>query len=92
MKNEIFDNFEWADIVIKSAAVADYKPKEYSKDKIKNPIYLQRNRDRQMFFRFFYLFRHLKSYFIDAAFFHPLFRRVVLCLNSCKENTLEFYV
>ena len=35
MKNEIFDNFEWADIVIKSAAVADYKPKEYSKDKIK---------------------------------------------------------
>ena len=58
----------------------------------KNPIYLQRNRDRQMFFRFFYLFRHLKSYFIDAAFFHPLFRRVVLCLTSCKENTLEFYV
>ena len=35
MKNEIFDNFEWADRVIKSAAVADYKPKEYSKDKIK---------------------------------------------------------
>ena len=25
MKNEIFNNFEWADIVIKSAAVADYK-------------------------------------------------------------------
>ena len=35
MKNEIFNNFEWADIVIKSAAVADYKPKEYSKEKIK---------------------------------------------------------
>ena len=35
MKNEIFHNFEWADIVIKSAAVADYKPKEYSKEKIK---------------------------------------------------------
>lgn len=35
MKNEVFNNFEWADIVIKSAAVADYKPKEYSKEKIK---------------------------------------------------------
>ena len=35
MKNEIYDNFEWADIVIKSAAVADYKPKEYSQEKIK---------------------------------------------------------
>ena len=35
MKNKIFNNFEWADIVIKSAAVADYKPKEYSKEKIK---------------------------------------------------------
>ncbi len=35
MKNEIFNNFEWADIVIKSAAVADYKAKEYSKEKIK---------------------------------------------------------
>ena len=35
MKNEIFNNFEWADIVIKSAAVADYKPKEYSEEKIK---------------------------------------------------------
>lgn len=35
MKNEIFNNFDWADIVIKSAAVADYKPKEYSKEKIK---------------------------------------------------------
>ena len=35
MKNEILEYFEWADIVIKSAAVADYKPKEYSKEKIK---------------------------------------------------------
>lgn len=35
MKNEILEKFEWADIVIKSAAVADYKPKEYSKEKIK---------------------------------------------------------
>lgn len=35
MKKEILQNFKWADIVIKSAAVADYKPKEYSKEKIK---------------------------------------------------------
>ena len=35
MKNEILEYFEWADIVNKSAAVADYKPKEYSKEKIK---------------------------------------------------------
>lgn len=35
MKNEIFNYYEWADIVIKSAAVADYKPKEYSNQKIK---------------------------------------------------------
>ena len=35
MKNEILQYFEWADIVIKSAAVADYKPKEYSEEKIK---------------------------------------------------------
>ena len=35
MKNEILEYFEWADIVIKSAAVADYKPKEYSKETIK---------------------------------------------------------
>ena len=34
MKKEILQNFKWADIVIKSAAVADYKPKEYSKEKI----------------------------------------------------------
>lgn len=35
MKKEILQNFKLADIVIKSAAVADYKPKEYSKEKIK---------------------------------------------------------
>lgn len=35
MKNAIVDNFDWADIVIKSAAVADYKPKNYSDKKIK---------------------------------------------------------
>ena len=35
MINEILQYFEWADIVIKSAAVADYKPKEYSEEKIK---------------------------------------------------------
>lgn len=35
MKNEILKYFDWADIVIKSAAVADYKPKEYSTEKIK---------------------------------------------------------
>lgn len=35
MKAEIINNYEWADIVIKSAAVADYKPKDYSNKKIK---------------------------------------------------------
>ena len=35
MRKEILQNFKWADIVIKSAAVADYKPKEYSKEKLK---------------------------------------------------------
>lgn len=35
MKKEILDKFDWADIVIKSAAVADYKVKEYSTEKIK---------------------------------------------------------
>ena len=38
MKKEILQNFKWADIVIKSAAVADYKPKEYSKEKIKKGV------------------------------------------------------
>ena len=35
MKNAILDNYNNSDIVIKSAAVADYKIKEYSKEKIK---------------------------------------------------------
>lgn len=35
MKNEVIKRFDDADIVIKSAAVADYKPKNYSNQKIK---------------------------------------------------------
>lgn len=35
MKSEVMKQFEHADIVIKSAAVADYKPKNYSAQKIK---------------------------------------------------------
>ena len=35
MKNEVIKKFDDADIVIKSAAVADYKPKNYSSQKIK---------------------------------------------------------
>ncbi|WP_300383972.1 bifunctional phosphopantothenoylcysteine decarboxylase/phosphopantothenate--cysteine ligase CoaBC [Clostridium sp.] len=35
MKNEVLKYYEKSDIVIKSAAVADYKSKEYSKEKIK---------------------------------------------------------
>lgn len=35
MKEAIFENYDDSDIVIKSAAVADYKIKNYSKDKIK---------------------------------------------------------
>ena len=35
MKNEVLSYYEKSDIVIKSAAVADYKSKEYSKEKIK---------------------------------------------------------
>lgn len=50
MRKEILQNFKWADIVIKSAAVADYKPKEYSKEKIKKGegdlnIFLTRDND-----------------------------------------------
>ena len=50
MKKEILQNFKWADIVIKSAAVADYKPKEYSKENIKKVevdlnIFLTRDND-----------------------------------------------
>ena len=35
MKNEVLSFYEESDIVIKTAAVADYKAKEYSKEKIK---------------------------------------------------------
>ena len=35
MRNEVLKHFETSDIVIKSAAVADYKAKEYSENKIK---------------------------------------------------------
>lgn len=35
MKNEVLKRFSGSDIVIKSAAVADYKPKNYSEQKIK---------------------------------------------------------
>ena len=35
MRSEVLEHFETADIVIKSAAVADYKAKEYSENKIK---------------------------------------------------------
>jgi len=35
MKDAILEHYNNSDIVIKSAAVADYKPKEYSKQKIK---------------------------------------------------------
>ena len=35
MKNKVLSCYEESDIVIKSAAVADYKAKEYSKEKIK---------------------------------------------------------
>ena len=35
MKDALLEYYDSADIVIKSAAVADYKPKEYSNEKIK---------------------------------------------------------
>ncbi|MEG1001918.1 MAG: bifunctional phosphopantothenoylcysteine decarboxylase/phosphopantothenate--cysteine ligase CoaBC [Clostridium sp.] len=35
MKEEVLKHFDSTDIVVKAAAVADYKPKEYSKEKIK---------------------------------------------------------
>ena len=35
MRNEVLKHFETSDIIIKSAAVADYKAKEYSENKIK---------------------------------------------------------
>lgn len=51
MKNEVIKRFESADIVIKSAAVADYKPKNYSTQKIKkgdNDLYLEFIRDNDI--------------------------------------------
>ncbi|MBU3180418.1 bifunctional phosphopantothenoylcysteine decarboxylase/phosphopantothenate--cysteine ligase CoaBC [Clostridium psychrophilum] len=35
MRSEVLNNYEESNIVIKAAAVSDYKPKEYSKNKIK---------------------------------------------------------
>ena len=35
MKEEVLKHFDSTDILVKAAAVADYKPKEYSKEKIK---------------------------------------------------------
>lgn len=51
MKSEVIKRFESADIVIKSAAVADYKPKNYSTQKIKkgdNDLYLEFIRDNDI--------------------------------------------
>lgn len=48
MKNKVMDLFDDADIVIKSAAVADYKPKNYSTQKIKkgdNDLCIEFTRD-----------------------------------------------
>lgn len=48
MKNTVMDLFDNADIVIKSAAVADYKPKNYSTQKIKkgdNDLCIEFTRD-----------------------------------------------
>lgn len=48
MLNAVEKHFEWADIVIKAAAVADYKPKTYSEKKIKKSeeeISLQLHKD-----------------------------------------------
>ncbi len=38
MLKAVKDNFERQHIVIKSAAVADYKPKEYKEHKIKKTV------------------------------------------------------
>ena len=35
MRSEVLNNYEESNVVIKAAAVSDYKPKEYSKNKIK---------------------------------------------------------
>ncbi|MEW9077700.1 bifunctional phosphopantothenoylcysteine decarboxylase/phosphopantothenate--cysteine ligase CoaBC [Terrisporobacter glycolicus] len=50
MYNAIIDNFDESEVIIKSAAVADYKPKTYSDKKIKKSnddlvIELDRNKD-----------------------------------------------
>ncbi|PAB59905.1 bifunctional phosphopantothenoylcysteine decarboxylase/phosphopantothenate--cysteine ligase CoaBC [Anaeromicrobium sediminis] len=50
MYNEVTNRFKWANIIIKSAAVADYKPKDVSDKKIKKSndelaIALERNYD-----------------------------------------------
>lgn len=50
MYKEVIEKYEWADIIIKSAAVADYRPKEVSSIKIKKSrdelaIALERNND-----------------------------------------------
>lgn len=48
MLNVVEENFQWVDIVIKAAAVADYKPKTYSEKKIKKSeeeFYLQLHKD-----------------------------------------------
>jgi len=48
MKNKVMDLFDNADIIIKSAAVADYKPKNYSTQKIKkgdNDLCIEFTRD-----------------------------------------------
>jgi phosphopantothenoylcysteine decarboxylase/phosphopantothenate--cysteine ligase len=35
MQKAVLENFSWADVIIKAAAVADYRPKNYSTEKIK---------------------------------------------------------
>ena len=35
MYEEVMDYFEWADVIVKSAAVLDYKPKQFANEKIK---------------------------------------------------------
>ena len=55
MYNAILSKFEGADIIIKSAAVADYKPSEYSEKKIKKGsqgLELNLIRDRDIFKNF----------------------------------------
>lgn len=51
MLNAVLDHFEAADIVIKAAAVADFKPKTYSEKKIKkgnNDLVLELERDNDI--------------------------------------------